>query len=446
MKNASVALESQRRIFTPRGAALRMFKCKDPEVLMAGPAGTGKSRACLEKMHALALKNPGFRGLIARKVLASLGSTGLETWRKFVVPESMAAGHLTYYGGSTQEPPQYRYANGARVYIGGLDKASKIMSSEYDVIFIQEATELTEDDWEMLTTRLRNGAISFQQLLADCNPDDPFHWIKLRCDDGVTTMLHSKHEDNPRLFDDVGKITEGGKEYIARLDALSGVRYQRLRQGLWVAAEGVIYEEWNAAIHLTGPIIPPPSWERVWSVDFGYVNPFVMQCWAIDPKDGQLNLYREIYHTRRLVEDHAAHMLKIVRRDDGSWREPKPQSVICDHDAEDRATLERHLGLGTSAAKKTVSDGIQAVMTRLRPLPNGHVRLRIASRALVELDRELKEAGKPTCTAQEFGSYVWRDHVVKEEPVKENDHGLDALRYAVAKFDLAARPSIRWLN
>jgi predicted O-methyltransferase YrrM len=56
------------------------------------------------------------------------------------------------------------------IVVVGLDKAQKVMSSEYDVIFVQEAIELTVDDWEALTTRLRNGKISFQQLLADCNP------------------------------------------------------------------------------------------------------------------------------------------------------------------------------------------------------------------------------------------------------------------------------------
>lgn len=435
----------KRRVFEPWGAALSMFNNKSPELLMAGPAGTGKSRACLEKMHMIALNNPGFRGLIVRKTMASLGSTGLETWRKFVVPESTSAGHLYYYGGSTEEPPQYRYQNGARVYIGGLDKATKIMSSEYDMIFVQEATELIEDDWEMLTTRLRNGAISFQQLLADCNPGDPFHWLKLRCDSGTTVMLHSKHEDNPRLFDRNGNITEGGREYMARLDALTGVRLQRLRYGRWVAAEGVIYDEWDPGLHLIDMPTIPDEWERIWSVDFGYVHPFVMQCWARDG-DGALYLYREIFHTERLVEDHAATILKIVRSDDGAWREPRPRSVVCDHDAEDRATLARHLGMSTTAARKTVSDGIQAVKTRLRPLPNGRARFYICRNALVQMDQRLKDAGKPTCTAQEFSSYVWRDHVSKEEPVKENDDGMDCSRYAVAHFDLQPRTTIRWLN
>ncbi len=75
------------------------------------------------------------------------------------------------------------------------------MSTQFDLICVLEATELTENDWESLTTRLRNGVVSFQQLIGDCNPDHEHHWLKLRCDRGQTTMLHSRLKDNPRFWD-----------------------------------------------------------------------------------------------------------------------------------------------------------------------------------------------------------------------------------------------------
>src|SRR5690606_17532622 len=99
--------------FAPRGAAKALMSCRDPEVLLSGPAGTGKSRACLEKIHLMALLNPGMRGLIVRKTLASLGSTALATWREHVVPEALQTGEIEFYGGSAEEPPQYRYRNGS---------------------------------------------------------------------------------------------------------------------------------------------------------------------------------------------------------------------------------------------------------------------------------------------------------------------------------------------
>jgi PBSX family phage terminase large subunit len=433
--------------YTPRGTARDLFACRDPEVLVSGPAGTGKSRGCLEKLHMMALLNPGLRGLIVRKTLASLGSTALVTWRTHVVAEALATGIVAFYGGSPQEAPAYRYTNGSAITVGGMDRSTRIMSSDYDIVYVQEATELIEGDWEAITTRLRNGKVSFQQLLADCNPDAPHHWLKVRCDADKTLMLDSRHEDNPLLFDDTGTLTEIGTAYIGKLDNLTGVRYQRLRRGLWVAAEGLIYEEWDPAIHLVDRFIVPDTWTRYWSVDFGFTNPFVLQCWAEDP-DGRLYLYRELYRTKRLVEDHARDILKLVRDVKQIWREPRPRAIICDHDAEDRATLERHLGMSTVPAQKTVSDGIQAVATRLRIDGTGRPRIGVFRDAVVARDHELVDQRKPACTAEEIVGYVWDTGAgkkIKETPLKENDHGCDALRYMVAHLDLGARPRVRFL-
>ncbi|UOZ10532.1 phage terminase large subunit [Amycolatopsis sp. WQ 127309] len=458
-----------RHRYKPRGTARALFHERAGEVLVSGPAGTGKSRACLEKLLALALKNSGFKGLIIRKTAVSLASSALATWKKDVAAEVIAAGLCVYYGGSRQEPAQYKFHNGSSVVIGGMDKPTKIMSTEYDVIYVQEATELDIEDWEALTTRLRNNRISFQQLLADCNPDRPTHWLKQRADGGTTVMLDSRHEDNPTLFDDAGTLTERGGSYIAKLDALTGVRKQRLRYGKWVAAEGGIYQDtYNPFVNVINRADWPlkPHWRRFWSVDFGFTNPFVLQCWAED-EDGRLYLYRELYRTQRLVEDHARDILRIVTRrvrgakdteDDPlaalltgkrEWTEPQPDAIICDHDAEDRATLERHLGMDTKPAHKAVSDGIQAVASRFRVADDGRPRLYVYRNALHEPDPLLQEGKRPLSTLDEIPGYVWDQRsgkALKESPRKEDDHGCDAMRYIVADRDIGGTLNVRRLQ
>ena len=433
--------------YEPRGAAKTLFESRHPQILLSGPAGTGKSRAALQKLHMQALKYPGMRGVILRKTMVSLGSTGLVTWREKVVPEAIVNGTVRWYGGSQQEAAAYQYANGSTIVVGGLDKPEKIMSSEYDVAFVQEAIELTVTDWESITTRLRNGRLPYQQLIADTNPSTPTHWLKQRCDQGVTLMLESRHEDNPTLVNLDGSLTERGADYLSKLDALTGVRYQRLRRGLWVAAEGLIYEEYDPLVHLIDRFKIPDTWARYWAIDFGYTNPQVIQCWAEDP-DGRLYLYREIYRTRRTVDQHAADILAQVRPA-GQWTEPRPRAIICDHDAEGRAVLERELGMSTIPAHKTVTDGIQAVQARLRPAGDGRPRLFLMRDCVVTRDPELAEAKKPSSTAEEIVGYVWdtgAGKAIKEQPLKENDHGADALRYLVAYRDLAARPRVRVLG
>jgi PBSX family phage terminase large subunit len=420
--------------FRPRGVARDLFYSHAAEVLVSGPAGTGKSRACLEKLHTMALTFPGMRALIVRKTATSLTSTALVTFRRDVISEALLNGTVIWYGGNSQQPAQYRYTNESAIVVGGMDNSTRIMSSEYDVVYVQEATELGEDDWEKLTTRLRSNVIPYQQIIADCNPDMPTHWLKQRADAGRTVMLESRHEDNPTLFADDGKITPGGADYIAKLDNLTGVRHSRLRRGLWVAAEGIIFEDWDPAVHLVDDFDVPDSWSRWWSVDFGFTNPFVWQNWAEDP-DGRLFLAQEIYRTARLVEDHAEEITALTEG------QPRPQGIVCDHDAEGRATLERHVGMSTRPAHKSVLEGIEGVQLRIR-----QQRLFIMRGALTHRDAALIDAKRPACTAEEIPGYVWLDpSKAKEGPVKDNDHGCDAMRYVVAERDLYGTTRMRWL-
>lgn len=447
-------------IYEPRGGCREVFESREEEVLISGPAGTGKSRGCLEKIYAMCLLTPNTRALILRKTLRSLASTALVTWRNYVIKEALETGTVVYYGGSSQEAAQYRFKNGSTVTIGGLDKPTRIMSSEYDIVYVQEATEITLEDLEMIKTRLRNWIISFQQLIMDCNPAGDKHWLKLRANDGRTKLIESRHEDNPRLFtllpDGNYVVTEQGATYITILDNLTGVRYKRLRLGLWVSAEGIVYEEFDPAVHVLdwefdedGNRLPlPDDWPRYWAIDFGFVHPFVLQCYAEGP-DGELYLYREIHHTQRTVEEHAATIMNLVTKEVHTewwdhfnkemrtrttveWIEPKPLGIICDHDAGGRRAFEKATGLGTQAALKDVFDGINVHKERLKPGPDGLPGFYLMRDALVKRDQWLVDHLLPVCTQDEYASYVWQvssDGRIKPEPVKLDDDGMDPARY-----------------
>ena len=264
-------------------------------------------------------------------------------------------------------------------------------------------------------------------------------------------LLESRHEDNPTLFTADGQITEQGRISLGILDNLTGVRYFRLRKGLWVQAEGAVYENYDPAVHIIDRFDIPAEWPRFWVIDFGYKNPFVWQAWAMDG-DGRLFRYREIYFTERLVEDHARAMLQAsgYERRDGELvpivekPDPLPRAIICDHDAEDRATLERHIGRATEAAVKAISPGIQSVQQRLNKAGDGRARIYFLRDSLVEVDRSLAAKSEPTCTEQEFEMYIWPPGVdgkpVKEVPVDKFNHGMDTTRYMVAKFDAPLPP------
>jgi len=429
--------------FQPYGAGLSLWKCKDPEVIISGPAETGKTRTALEKLDGLMWRYPGAQAIIVRKTYKSLKTSVLITFERKVLgawDPTANDGEGSFdqrktpvqkIGGEHVEG--YIYPNGSRIYLGGMDVPDKVLSSEWDVVYINQAEELTLNDWEIITTRTtgRAGNMPYAQVMADCNPGAPTHWIRDRAAKGRLTFFESRHEDNPTLYDPITHaITEQGKRSLSVLDNLTGVRYLRLRKGKWAAAEGAVYEEFDRAVHIINSFPIPDDWVRFRAIDFGYTNPFVCQWWAMDP-DGRLYLYREIYKTRTLVEDHARQINQLSQNE-------RIHATIADHDAEDRATLERY-GIPTIAAMKAVSLGIQAVQTRLRKAGDGKPRIFIMAGALVEADPSLIADKKPTCTEQELESYIWTPSKDgkpnKEAPLKENDHGMDPMRYLVAYVD-----------
>lgn len=430
--------DRRRPLYVPRGGAFDLLHSQDPECLLSGPAGTGKSSAALFKLHLCCNEVPGVRALIVRKTRVSLTQSALVTLEALVIPD----GHPAKRGASRAMRQSYHYPNGSELVVCGLDKPGKAMSSEYDLIFCQESIDISDDSWEALTTRLRNGVLGYQQLLGDTNPDRPTHWLKKRCDSGRTRLIDGTHQDNPVLWDVEANGGRGdwtafarrpdGTGYIDRLDALTGPRYHRLRWGRWVQSEGVVYEGWEPATHLIDSFSIPDDWPRWWAIDFGFTHPFVCLWLARDP-DGRLYVYRELHRTGLLVEDAARLILEL------SAGEPRPQAVLCDWDAEDRATLDRHLGgIYTTRAWKDVSPGIQAVATRLRPAGDGKPRLFVLRDSLVERDPVLDEKKLPCCLAEEVDGYVWNvaaGRAKGEEPVKENDDACDCLRYAIASQD-----------
>lgn len=404
--------------YQPFGGAKELMYAREDEIIFEGPVGTGKTRGVLEKIHLLLEKYPGARGLLVRKTRESLTQSAMVTFEQWVLPRNYAQVHWR----TTEQ--EYRYSNGSKLVVGGMDKSSRIMSTEYDIIFVPEVTELSEGEFEDLTTRARNGVIPYNQVIGDCNPGPSRHWVKRRWEEEKARRIHSNHQDNPRLWNHaIGDWTEAGKSYIRKLERLSGVRRKRLYLGLWVSAEGLVYPEYQPEVHLIDRFEIPPDWRRFCSVDFGFNNPFVCQWWAIGP-DGDLFRYREIYMTHRTVRAHVQLIKDLIR-------EEYIEVYVCDWDAEDKATMEE-MGLPVVNAEKGLSTGIEAVKEAFAPTEGkDQPRLFFLRDSLVEVDERLRDKYKPLKTEDEIEDYVWANHETREMPVKKDDHGMDAMRYAV---------------
>jgi PBSX family phage terminase large subunit len=418
-------------------AALRLFSAKQirsiheaqtvPQIaLWSGAVSSGKTIASLVAFL-IRLANPPDRGLIV-----IVGRT-LQTIERNVL-DPLQENHLFAGWAAIHHTPGSSTAviNGRTVHLIGAHDArseGRIRGSTIALAYVDEATLVPQPFWMMLLSRLR---VPGARLFATTNPDGPQHWLRkdfiLRAHEVGLRHWEFRLDDNPSLT----------SEYVARLkQQYTGLWYRRFIDGAWALAEGAIYTEFDEAVHVIDPFPIPDSWPTFISIDMGFTNPFLAQWWTQDP-DGRLYMFRELYHTRRTVDEHARVILSQMTDRAGAWTEPKPTAIVCDHDAEARAVLERDLGMDTTAAHKTVADGIQAVQRRLKPAGDGKPRMFFFRGALIERDPELAAAKKPTCTVEEIPGYIWdtgRGKEAKEQPLKTNDHGCDGTRYLVAHVD-----------
>jgi PBSX family phage terminase large subunit len=390
-------------------------------MLLTGSAGGGKSRLAAEKINAFCKRYSGTTGLMLRKAREFCNKSIVPFFNNVVVGDDSTVQFK-------KSDYCFEYDNGSVLWWGGMkDDAQREairsigQDGSLDIIWLEEANAFSYNDFQELLGRLRGKAANWRQMILTTNPDTPTHWIKKQLmDGGRAKVYYSGAIDNQH----------NPPEYLETLASLDGLLGDRLNKGLWVQAEGVVYKNFSDELHVLDRFEIPADWTRYRVIDFGYSNPFVCQWWAMD-NDGRLYLYREIYMTQRLVEDHAADIKRLSKGE-------KIAFTVADHDAEDRATLDRY-GVYTSPAKKAITPGIQAVENRLKVAGDGKPRMFVLRDSLVEIDQRLIDQRFPTCTLEEFPAYVWPEgkdgKPLKETPVDLHNHGMDCTRYITMELE-----------
>lgn len=389
-------------------------------LLIHGGAGSGKSSLAAEKIHALCLRYPQSTGLVIRKMRSSLRNSCLLLLDNAVIGQS-----AKHYPSKSR----WEYANGSVLCYGGLADASQReaiksigLRGGVDWIWVEEANALSFDDYQVLLSRLRGNAAGWRQIVLTCNPDHKNHWIN-------KTIIEAKPADADIHW--VGPLDNPtlDRDYLSILRGLTGIQRDRLWSGLWVSAEGMVWP-YDPSLHLIDPVRIPAEWRRVKSIDFGFTNPASV-LWLAQAPDGDIHVYKQIYKTGMLVSDKAG----IIKAQDKS--EPtgaRCEATVADHDAEDRATMERE-GIKTRPAHKAVRPGIEAVARRFASRARGR-RILIHRGSLCHApDPVLAKAHKPTHLVEELLQYQLDSDGRDGYPIKANDHACDALRYGVCYLD-----------
>lgn len=407
-------------------------------LLLHGGAGSGKSILCAEKMHALMLRYPHATGLVVRKFFSSL--------RNSVIPllDHTVIGPAAHHAKTDH---RFEYANGSTLCYAGVsdEKQREALKSigkgdGVDFLWIEEANALSFDDYQVLMTRLRGKAAGWRQCLMSCNPDHENHWINRK-------IIEAQSEDIGSVWISPYDNPYADRDYLSTLEALTGVQRDRLLLGKWVCAEGMVWP--YEPTHLCDPFVIPDHWRRIKVVDFGWLTTTI-QYQALDPSTADVHVYRQIYRTQQLVSDLAGIALQIERSRDS--RVVRYEAVVCDHDAEGRAQLERSWGCSTTAAHKAIREGLEAVTARFAARKGRRIWIHRGSLAHAP-DRQLAKDGYPTELVDEllgyrFDSGVDKDGHPKKDgyPIKKNDHACDALRYGVCYWDGVSKDGAKLAN
>ena len=250
------------------------------ELIVCGPAGTGKTYGLLKVLHCICADYPGTRMLFARATRKSLTESVLVTYEREILP-SDGMDHVSA-GASRGHRAKYSYDNGSEIVLCGLDRnPTAVFSTAWDVVYFNEAIEISQEAWEIVASRMdRPGMDSrFGWLIGDTNPGPPTHWIKERCDAGIACLWNTSHKANPALWDG-RRWTPKADSYFQRLRAsLSGSRLDRLYRGLWVASEGRWFAGYDPAQHVRS-IAYEPGLPLYLAVDTGvFTGAVLFQVW-----------------------------------------------------------------------------------------------------------------------------------------------------------------------
>ena len=277
----------------------------ETDVLYGGAAGGGKSYAMLVDPLRFAHR-AAHRGLIIRRSMPEL---------RELIDKSRELYPKAFPGCKYKEVEKlWNFPSGAKIEFGFLERDADVyryQGQAYSWIGFDEITHLpTEFAWNYLASRLRTTDPEIQVYMrCTANPGGAgATWVKKRYidpapsyesfigADGLTRkFIPARLQDNPFL------ATDG--RYEQMLKALPPTQRQQLLDGNWDVSEGAAFTEFVPQLHVITPFEIPVHWERIKGIDYGYASESACIWGAVDPSDGTLIIYRELYRKGLLGTD-----------------------------------------------------------------------------------------------------------------------------------------------
>lgn len=372
--------------------------------LFYGGAGSGKSYFLASKLILDLLKKKQ-KLLIVRQVFASIRDSVYEEVLSAI--NRMGMGNLCVVSKSTLD---INFLNGSKIIFKGADDERKLLSiSGIDMVWVEEASDITKELFNQLELRLRGGSQKKRYFLS-FNPISATHWLKSEFFDNPredSFVCHTTYKDNAFLDDDYIRNLEEMKERNPQ-------KYQVYALGEWGTSTKLVYENWGIApVDVSSLVRAHPYIVSAFGMDFGYVaDPSTLVACLVDTKNMKLYIFDEMYEHGLLNNKIAQKIMNM-----GYSKE----RIIADS-AEPKSIAElQSLGLkrvtGAKKGKDSIIHGVQYIM-------------------------QFEIVVDPSCTntINELRNYGYKKDKSTGQytntPVDDYNHLLDALRYALEPLSM----------
>ena len=409
-------------IFKPNnGPQTDFLAAPEKDVLYGGAAGGGKSYAMLIDPLRFAHRS-AHRALILRRSMPEL---------RELIDKSRELYPKAFPGCKYKEVEKlWNFPSGAKVEFGFLERDADVyryQGQAYSWIGFDEITHLpTEFGWNYLASRLRTTdpeIVPYMRCTA--NPGGVgATWVKKRYIDPYPPNESFVGEDNltrkfiPARLDDNPYLAKDGR-YEEMLKALPATQRRQLLEGNWDVNEGAAFTEFEIDIHVVTPFEIPISWERVKGIDYGYASESSCIWGAVDPSDGTLIIYRELYQKGLTGVDLGERITQMELSD--------PYSV--------QGVLDTAAWARTGTTGPTVGESLVRAGHKLRRADKN----RIQGKIQIHEYLKVQQSGRPrlqilnTCPnlIRELQSIPLDRSNPEDVDTHAPDHAYDALRYLI---------------
>lgn len=362
-------------------------------LMVMGSAGSGKTIFACTKVILYALQYPNARIGVFRQTLPSLRET---SWREIV--ELLNKYHIEYK--ENKSNGLITLSNDSTISFTPVDDEKKLRSLNLDFVYIEQCEEISEEAFIELDLRIRNEVSKKYggQMLIVVQPSNKSHWLyrlfyNEKANDDDYKKVHFSYLDNPFLPVEQRKVYEGLRE--TNYD-----RYLTHTLGEWISSSKQIFtNNWSVGFDRK-------YFEYyVGGVDYGWNNPACFLIAGI--YDGEVYVLGEVYKAEMTTSEFLENIQKLLSSLD--LRFDQVESVYADSADPESIEVFCRNGLNTYGSVKNV-------------------------KAKIDTTRETKIHISPNCVnlIRELPMYSWKknkDGELLEEPVKKDDHSIDALCY-----------------